>query len=56
MTDIKLIIVEHLIKMHKEIWDSINNDESDDRRMDFTHSEKCKTIISALKEIAISEQ
>ena len=34
MADVKLIIVEHLIKMHYDVWKRINSDEyQDDDKM-----------------------
>jgi hypothetical protein len=55
MTNVKLIIVEHLIKMHNELWGLISNDKSDDHVMICTFSQKCNIIVSALKEIAMNE-
>ena len=59
MADVKLIIVEHLIKMHCDAWKSINSDEyndrDDDRRKSYKLIQRFESIQSALRDIAISE-
>ena len=59
MTDIKLIIVEHLIKMHCDAWKCINskeyNDRDDDRRKAYNLIQRIDSIEHTLKDIALSE-
>ena len=57
MADVKLIIVEHLIKMHCDVWKRINSDEyrDDDKMKVYKLTQSFESIESALRDIAISE-
>lgn len=60
MADVKYIIVQHLMKMHydlkNDIEESINSENDDDKRKLFTINQNWKSILDALKEIAINEE
>lgn len=59
MADIKIIIVEHLIKMHIEIWNSMNTDtylnHDDDKKKVYKLIQRFESIQNTLKDIAMSE-
>tara|TARA_B110000977_G_C11051923_1_gene482662 strand:- start:1128 stop:1313 length:186 start_codon:yes stop_codon:yes gene_type:complete len=51
MADVKMIIVEHLIYMHKEVLGVMRNDEKDNHY--YSHKQ-FELLTHSLKEIALS--
>ena len=58
MADVKIIIVEHLMKMHNDLWLSMEQIDESNRDDPHKYANKCtlfQSIQSSLKDIAMSE-